>query len=129
MSNYSWLKEDYVAKKISDQRLADLLKRYTPLVEDGGKFWTIEQPHPRNSAFTWDPKKLQEVDFTPLKAVPTSHSCGYHAFFKPSVAEVLAHVPEDDASYGNAFCIIGDFFFIYQDGCGHRVDTTFGRIP
>jgi hypothetical protein len=85
-------------------------------------------PDPRDVAFDWDPKRLHPVTFEPLLAVYTDHLCGYYGFPKPSIAEVLAQLPDDLPEGANAFCIDNDRWWgIYASGRGHRMITTFGR--
>ncbi|PZR63208.1 MAG: hypothetical protein DI537_51950, partial [Stutzerimonas stutzeri] len=47
----------------------------------------------------------------------TQHSCGYHAFFKPSIAEVLAQMPDDPTI--TAFYLDTDSVVVLYDGEGH----------
>jgi hypothetical protein len=92
--------------KISDTKLKKLAKRIRPVVRfaEGakGKFpdprgvlYYIKPVHLRTGAFTWAPKpgrkagKLRLVD-----TIQTYHEYGAPSLFKPSVAEVLAQIPE-----------------------------------
>lgn len=108
----SWIPE------ISDQRLKELTARIKPIVrfaqdeigftrnEDGAQFY-IEDVDPRNVAFTWDPKPTTEASgLTTLTDIRTYHSWGYYGFFKPSVAEVLAQIPEELVDRVAAFEIV-----------------------
>lgn len=127
--DYSWISEIYDdnEKTISDERLAILIKRFNPLVMRGNELYTIDIPDLRNRSFTWDPVLIEKVSFQKIISVTTSHSCGYHGLFKPSIAEVLAYVP-DNTEWGNAFYIDPDFVEIYKCGGGHRATTHFGII-
>jgi len=100
--------------KISDGRLEELMKEIKPvvrhsrritsrddkLVRDGeGDLYFIEDVDPRGVAFTWDPKPArmaEEVNPNSYKSIETIHSYGAPVFFKPSIAEVLAQIPEED---------------------------------
>lgn len=63
--------------------------------------------------------------------VKTYHSCGYHAFVKPSIAEVLANIQDNTKllnSDANAFYIDMNQVEIHQSGNGHILETVFGKI-
>ena len=89
---------------ISAERVAELLQRIRPLVRSHtqGLLHFYQAPGERDpfrSSFTWDGDKgLGErapvESYRLLEAQPTYHACGYHACFKPSIAEVLAQIPE-----------------------------------
>ena len=86
------------APGISDEVLA-VLARIKPLMsngEDGGQLYYIEEPRDlRNIAYTWDMKPTEKAEgLEPITTIRTLHSYGYYGFFKPSVAEVLACIPE-----------------------------------
>ncbi len=85
--------------EISDERIANLLKRISPIYEEEGKFFKIENVDPRRVAFTWR-GVLSSVEneiqgITPMKDIETLHTYAYQGFFKPSIAEVLAQIPEE----------------------------------
>jgi len=93
--------------EISDERLTELYKRIKPVVtfrrkvkrlrqHQVGELYFIKDVNPRNVAFTWDPKPLQRVDnqLVLIGAIPTYHTWGYYGFFKPSIAEVIAQIPD-----------------------------------
>lgn len=120
---------DVDVPKISDEVLAERLKRFQPIVVKDGHTWAIETPDLRHTAYTWDPKLLHPVSFAPLTGLWTDHNCGYHAFFKPSIAEVLAQIPEFLDERANAFCIAPEQLIgIYESGSGHRAVTVFGCV-
>ncbi len=82
--------------KLTDERLAELQAIIKPVVPDGTDLWYIQDVDPRTIAFTWDPKPtVRATGLKPLRTVRTLHTYGYHGFFKPSIAEVLAQVPMD----------------------------------
>lgn len=112
--------------EINDAVLDRLMRRFVPLVLCGNRICAIEIPDPRQTAFTWDPTFLNEVDFTPVREVKTDHNCAYHGYLKPSIAEVLAQVPDDLPEQCNAFYIDIDSVEVYRSGGGHRVTTIFG---
>ena len=96
--------------KISDERLEQLCAKIKPVVRYatvsyGGKstcerhsegdLYYIEDVNPRNVAFTWDPKPKDEaIGLKELSQIKTFHTYGYQGFFKPSIAEVLAQIPD-----------------------------------
>jgi len=107
--------------EISDGRLEELIKEIKPVVrysrritsredklvqDDKGDLYFIEDVDPRKIAFTWDPKPArmaEEVNPNPYKTIKTIHSYGAPVLFKPSIAEVLAQIPEDDIGRCVAF--------------------------
>ena len=123
--------------EISDERLHELLRRFTPLVLVDGKLHRIEQVDPRTIAFAWDPVLLDEVVVTTeVSRIRTNHYCAYYGFFKPSIAEVLAQIPPQVEEKANAFYIVTDAddrspdeIAIYENGSGHRATTVFVAIP
>ena len=130
--NHDWVDGDFVLNKIDDSTLSKLMERFTPLVFKGDEVWTIEIPDLRKTAFTWSPKLVKEIKFEVLHTISTNHGCGYHAFFKPSIAEVLACLsnhPEilndDDV---NSFVIDMQHIDIHRSGSGHIAKTYFGKI-
>lgn len=87
-------------------------------------------------AFTWDPKPVKKAKgLTELFRQTTYHHCNYYGFFKPSIAEVLAQIPEDKIKGIVAFstdlvstnidqCVTDDYNY-------HIATTVFygGRLP
>lgn len=99
-----WAPEKHVPE-ISDERLAELMKRIRPVVRRKGELREIRIPNPRTTAFTWDPALLGYADgLTVVARTTTRHLFGAPALFKPSIAEVLAQLPEDNDAIV-AFCI------------------------
>ena len=113
MSDRVWI------PKVDEQRIRELAQRIVPLVrfaegEDGlfrssgGFQYVIEPPDPFNVAYTWDPKPVARVTkpLVKLRDITTHHGYAYYGFFKPSVAEVLAQIPDDLIDKVVAFEII-----------------------
>lgn len=141
--NHNWIPprdpngvaQDVRVPEITDARLTELLSRFTPLYraaahEPVQRIVTVD---PRKFAFTWADRLPDEVEFEFVGHSSTDHLCGYHAFFKPSVAEVLAQLPEEfEPSRGsgvNAFYIdMDEPLGIYSSGSGHRAKTIWGII-
>jgi hypothetical protein len=117
--------------EISDELLAERLKHWTPIIHEGGKFYTIKTVDPRNMSFIWDPEFTGEVSIEVMAERITYHTCGYHGFFKPSIAEVLAQIPDDIQA--NGFYITFndndcDSVISTKDFYGHRAITVFVKI-
>lgn len=134
-----WIEGDTNVPAISDDRLADLMGRFTTLVQIGDGTIRRRSPcDPRNIAFTWDRADAAIGDpvtiMREVERFKTDHTCGYHAFFKPSIAEVLAQITPIADAEANAFYIImngdgtDDEVEIYTSGGGHRATTVFVTI-
>ncbi len=102
-------KEEERIPKLSAARLKALALKIRPIVRNSKKVPHYIKPVDlKNQAFTWDPKLEDEArDLEPIKQIRTLHSYGYHGFFKPSIAEVLAFIPPDLADEVVAFEIVG----------------------
>ena len=93
--------------EISDERLAELVERIKPTCRFNGELRHIEPVDPRRVAYTWDPKPAEVAEGLELLAdVRTYHSYGAPNMFKPSIAEVLAQIPEEHLSQVVAFEIV-----------------------
>lgn len=102
--------------KISDEELMKRYQKVKPIVKINGiRYWlrdySLEEL--KNTSF-FDNKstdKRSHVDMRSLEAVPyldfeCLHTYNYPAFFKPSVAEVLAQIPVPEVYWVVAFEII-----------------------
>jgi len=82
--------------KISDEDLNNLMKRMKPVVTKSGEQHYIKKVDPRTVAYTWDPKTTRKAEgLVELTDINTYHSYGYYGFFKPSISEVLAQIPDE----------------------------------
>ena len=84
--------------EISQEDADNLITFYKPLVRNAetGRLHEIELPNLFNEAFKWSPEFKDAIDlnsFVLLGPAVTYHTCAYHGFFKPTIAEVLAQVP------------------------------------
>lgn len=80
---------------ITDGQLLLVLERLRPVVEQDGALWDIEIPDLRRCAFTWDPKVTHHrPDLIAAITIKTLHSYGAPSFFKPSIADVIAQLPD-----------------------------------
>lgn len=92
----------YFIPEISDERIDELLHRTWPVVrfsgkhqDRSGKLFYIHSVDPRGVAFTWDPCPTDPAKgLVEIARIRTLHTYGYYGMFKPSVAEVLAQIPE-----------------------------------
>ena len=82
--------------EIADARLTELLQSIKPLVRvNPTGLHYIEPCDPRKVAFTWDPTPTTPAnDLEPICTIRTLHTYGFYGFFKPSIAEVIAQIPE-----------------------------------
>jgi len=93
--------------KISDERLNELAKKIKPVVRIKGQPRYIQPVDLRGVAYTWDPKPAGHAKgLAELCVITTYHSYGAPMFFKPSVAEVIAAIPEEHLDKVIAFEII-----------------------
>jgi len=120
---------DGVRKTISDEDLFYLLLKFTPLIEKPDGFWEFVPVDPRNVSFTWEPKPTVKVaNFLQLKEVMVDFPCGHYSMFKPSIAEVLAWLPDDIKESANAFYIPDEPVAVYSSGSFQRAKVVFGKI-
>ncbi|MDR3549135.1 MAG: hypothetical protein P4M11_12900 [Candidatus Pacebacteria bacterium] len=62
---------------------------------DKGHLFEIKRVDLRRTSFLWNPRPRCRVDnLQPICDITTYHTFGYVGFFKPSIAEVLAQIPE-----------------------------------
>lgn len=79
---------------ISNALLGELVQKIKPVVQKGDSLFYIVDVDPRNIAFTWEPTfRGLATGLTPVTTIYTLHEYGAPAFFKPSIAEVLAQIP------------------------------------
>lgn len=92
--------------EIDEGTLIDRSRWMVPI--DGETRRRIELPADlRGVSFTWSPKFGDEfAGLEPAKTIKTLHAYGAPGMFKPSIAEVLAQLPEDASAYV-AFSIRG----------------------
>ena len=68
----------------------------------------VDEPNYITTAYNWEPrfKGPCEENLEILKDISTLHSYGYYGLFKPSIAEVLAQIPDEIIDQVCAFEII-----------------------
>lgn len=82
------------APQIDDELLDQLASQIKPLVpNDDGHLWYIKPVNLRTSSFIWDPEFTDRAeDLVVFTTLRTLHTFPYYGTFKPSIAEVLAHL-------------------------------------
>ncbi len=89
-----------------DAQIAELLKTIRPIILRDGIPHVCDPVDPRGVSFTWDPKNLVPAPFvTACGTIRTLHTFGHYMLFKPSIAEVLAQIPDPTGIVG--FSIVG----------------------
>lgn len=93
--------------KVSESIIRERAERIKPVVRFKGVPHYIEPVDLFTTAFTWDPKAAGRADgLIPLADITTYHTYGYYAFFKPSIAEVVAQIPKGMLDKAVAFEIV-----------------------
>jgi hypothetical protein len=85
----------YSIPEISDELIGKLGKKLTPLVRKGEKLFRVAKCDPRESSFSWGDKQKRVRYLEEVGRFQTLHTYGFYGFFKPSVSEVFAQLPED----------------------------------
>lgn len=86
---------DYEIPRITNARLAELLVKIRPCVRSADRLWYVKPVDARNVSFVWAPRLDGEAkNLVAIETIKTLHGFGYQGFFKPSIAEVLAQIPE-----------------------------------
>jgi hypothetical protein len=86
---------------IDDDRLSQLMRTMRPVIQKDGQLIWIRPAEPRGIAFNWEPEFCgRALDITPFRTYETLHSCAFHGFFKPTIAECLAYVTNADIVAG-----------------------------
>lgn len=85
-----------IIPEISDEKLSILMSQIRPVIKDeDGYLFYIKPVDPRGVSYTWSYELTDMAgDLRYLTEIKTYHSFGYRGFFKPSIAEVLAQIPE-----------------------------------
>lgn len=131
--------------EITDERLSAMMENLEPVYEHEQSLWTMQPVDPRTTSIHWDPKPVRDVGrfehLHELLRIETNHKCGYVMFFKPSIAEVLSQVQDNEGlingtGYGGMgrgparyFQVLGDdHVAAYSQGDGHRTVTIFYEV-
>lgn len=94
--------DDYFIPEITPHEMECRIARVKPLHrDDEGVLRALVPVDPHNVSYLWSREYADVIDestLVPLCDVQTLHLFGYGAFFKPSIAEVLAFLPEEYAT-------------------------------
>lgn len=92
-------------KTITNERLLELSKTLKPVVRktviNDSKLFYIEDIDPRSTTITWDPKIKDEAIGLVEHSRVSFFSYSYPALWKPSIAEVLVEVQNDNSIIQN----------------------------
>jgi hypothetical protein len=81
---------------ITNERLNELAARIKPVIEFDGVKHHIEKCDLRGESYVWSPVQAEAaLALVEIVDIRTYHTFGYKGFFKPSIAEVIAQIPED----------------------------------
>lgn len=113
---------------ISEVKLQELFSRIKPIVRlDNGNFHRVLHTDLRGTSFLWDQNFSEDplsVKLVEVAGILTYHTAGFGLLFKPSIAEVMAQIPEkylDQISYFET--LSGPTVEVYADHNGHRTLT------
>lgn len=113
---------------INDQRIADLLACMKPLVLDDAGVLRGCRPNmdTRKTAYTWYSDGPEVQGYRELARITTFHTYGAPTFFKPTLAEVLAQIPDTYIGKTAAFTTItdGDPANCFSEGREYHKATT-----
>lgn len=88
-------------KQITDEALATALKIVKPLQIRKGQLMWLAPSDPRHEAFTWEEDVIGPAsNLQEHRRVETWHTFGFYGFFKPTLAECLAHITIEDIASG-----------------------------
>jgi hypothetical protein len=102
------MKEKRWIPEVREERIKKLAERIKPVVKFArkGKCY-IEPVDPFEVAYTWNPQATtRATGLKPLCDITTYHTYSYSGFFKPSIAEVLAQIPNKHLGKVIAFEIV-----------------------
>lgn len=88
-------------KQITDEALEIAMKIVKPLRICKGQLMWLAPSDPRHEAFTWEDDVIGPAsNLQEHRRVETWHTFGFHGFFKPTLAECLAHITIEDIASG-----------------------------
>jgi hypothetical protein len=94
---------------VPSEQITLLAERIKPVAEFNSKGKCYIKPVDLfKIAYTWDPKPASKANgLKALCDITTYHAYGYYGCFKPSIAEVLAQIPQEHLEKVVAFEIVG----------------------
>lgn len=116
--------------EIEEERLNELFSTIKPVIRvgDENKLFYIEDVHLRNNSFLWSPKAtIEAAGLVPFKVIKTFHVFSTAVLFKPSIAEVLAQIPQKYVNKCVAFETSDNVSIDSKTSC-HIADTTLYMI-
>lgn len=116
-------------QEITDSDLGACVQAIEQVLSLNGTIHTVAPvANPRGSSCIWDPKTTGErSDLKVLAKVPTVHSYAAPSFFKPTVSECYAQIPEDLLSQVVAFEIDSFGFTPYGNDAHMGVMTLYTK--
>lgn len=117
---------DKYPERKAPEAMVKALERITPLVLHHGRPEKILPVNSFTTAFLWDPiytgpmMEIWEEDVKEVE-ITTLHTWAYYGFFKPTIAEVIAQIPEGFFEKTIAFYICEspqqpkDFYSNYEE--------------
>lgn len=103
------LERHYSIPEVSRRHVEHVLGWIRPVVSFEGEKRYIRKCGPFDVAYTWAAKPRwfsASPGLTEVARIRTLHRYGYHGFFKPSLAEVVAQIPADLVHEIDAFEIV-----------------------
>lgn len=131
MSEIVWIQGHcFLPQSLSEAELQSRHARLKPLLLTEEGYMRVDPNISlTRAAFTMSETYGRPAQFRAVRSIKTNHRCGYVAFFKPSIAEVLFQVPDDLPEECNAYVIhTEDGIECFSEGDGHRATTVFGVI-
>ena len=120
-----WTREEFDPSriKIADDVLAERAARITPLIYRDDELYRFDPPENLRGLYL-AADNLEQLDsmersdwYVEVGRGYTHHGCGYYGIFKPSIAEVLAQLPDDPDI--TAFYLDTRSVRILDEGRGH----------
>ncbi len=82
--------------EVSKEEIRKRYKRIRPVVQTKNEKRYMRKVDLFATSFLWNPKPVAKAKgLEQLQDIETYHSYGAPAFFKPTIAEVLAQIPDD----------------------------------
>lgn len=93
--------------EVPKDQIVLLAERIKPVYDFGHKKRYIKPVDLFNVSYIWEPISAKRaVGIKPLCDIRTYHGYGHYGMFKPSIAEVLAQIPDEHLSKVVAFEIV-----------------------
>lgn len=85
--------------------IIELAKRITPVIRFEGQLFHIETHGDIfTTSYLWSAERTHEaINLHLLSRIITYHKWGYYGFFKPSIGEIIAQIPDNLVNKTDAF--------------------------